>query len=194
MTTNPDAPRGPSVRLTEDILQNGGLTCIWLDRSQDHLTRLARRSIAGRRSKGEKIWFRSEREAEKVQKAILNRCFEAARHRDGLLVNLPLDQVVWLVRETALSLGITLISDADLAVTFDSINRRIEAALARMQRDGSMKRINREYSELRKSGGTKPGTNGTSGTSPLPSYGEWLVGRLGSELSRCTDLVHITRL
>ncbi|SHG89677.1 hypothetical protein [Bradyrhizobium erythrophlei] len=201
MTTNPDTPRGPSVRLTEDILQNGGLTCIWLDRiaGQDQHTRLALRSTAvGRRSKGERIWFRSGREAEKVKTAILSRCFEAVRNRDSLYIKRPLDQVLELVGKTAFSLGITPISDADLAVTFDSINRRIDAAIARMQRDGSMKRINREYAELRKSGGTsggtRDGTNGTSGTLPLPPYSEWLVGRLGNEISSCTDLVHLTRL
>jgi hypothetical protein len=214
MKTNPDAKRGPSIRLTEDLLKGLGLTCIWLDgiAGQEGQTRLALRSIVGRRAKGEKIWFRNEREADRVQREILSRCFEAVRNRDGLSIKLPFDQVVELVFKTARALGITPIPDCDVATTFDSIHRRIEAAIARMQRDGSMKRINREYSELRQatgkpdrgafgsdryiptgtgtSAGTKPGTSGTS----LPSYSEWLIGRLGRELSNCTDLVHITRL
>ena len=193
MKTNPEA-RGPSIRLTEDILKKLGLTCIWLDRDRVHdlHTKLVLRTIVGRRAVGEKIWFRNERDAEKVQKACLSRCFEAERVRDGVMVKLPYDKVVGLIDMVAYSLGITSIKDADVATTFDSINRRIEGALRRMEYDGSMQRLNREYSTLRR--GTSGGTiDGTLGQSP-PPYQTWLADRLQTEILRCTDLAHLTKL
>jgi hypothetical protein len=201
MKPNPDATRGPSVKLTEDILEKLGLTCLWLDTlvaGQEQHTKLLLKTITGRCAIGPKIWFRSRVEAEKVRKACLSRCFEAYANRDAVIVKLPADQVADLVRLVAHSLGIAAILDADVATTFDSIHQRIEQALARMQRDGSMKKINREYAELRSRSRNpdheKPGTSaGTKGTS-LPSYSLWLVERLKIELLNCTDLVHITRL
>jgi hypothetical protein len=151
MKINPGAPRGPAIRLTEDVLKKIGLTCIWLDRvsvEQDR-TRLAIRSIVGRRAEGEKVWFRDYKDAKRVLDACLSRCFEAERSRDGIIVKLPYEQVVGLVDVVGFSLGIVRIKDADAATTFDSIHRRIEKAMARMQHDGSMKSLNREYSELR---------------------------------------------
>ena len=203
MKANPDAPRGPAIRLAENFLQSLGLTCLWADAlpSNGQHTRLLVRSIAGRRVVGAKIWFRSAKQVEAVQREILASCKHASRGRDGVAVKLPAGQTVEMVGKCARLIGITPIDDENFATTFDSVVERIEAALARMQRSGEMKRINREYSELRKQSlddeGTSQGTKGTSGTpraTPLPSYSDWLVKRLGNEITKCTESVHITRL
>lgn len=148
MKQSPDSGRSPSIRLTEDILKALGLTCILLDRGQVDEVRLTVHSISGRRSIGDRIWFRNQRDAEKVLKACLSRRFEAHRCRDAVMVKLPPDQVLELVRLVAFSLGITPIRDEDVQTTFESIHRRVETALVRMKQDGTMKLLHREYAVL----------------------------------------------
>uniref|UniRef100_A0A973W2Y2 Uncharacterized protein n=2 Tax=Bradyrhizobium septentrionale TaxID=1404411 RepID=A0A973W2Y2_9BRAD len=266
------SPKGPALRLAEDFLERLGLTCILIDRLPGaSKTRMVSRRIAAMKARGTKVWFRTEREAA----AVLKQLFEANRQiqqsRDGLMVAAEVEAVVELVRGTAFCAGITPIEDCDVTTTFASVARRVEEALARWQRDGTMKRINREYTQLkdrvhrthenreaydaltelynaldradrdrlkaeyksRKEGSPKlswsaflgekfakatikepgqgagsqghsqghsagqSGDNGTSSDVPLDesavSYTEWLVKRLGSELSSCTSMVHFTK-
>jgi hypothetical protein len=211
MTPNPDAPRGPSIRLTEELMGRLGLTCIWLDRISTGAgdeTRLLKRSIVARRAIGDKLWFRNEKEADQVFKAVLSRTFEVSRARDkmgrripggALLARMPYDALVETIRTIAFTLGVTPINDQDVATTFDSIHRRIGAVLLRMEYDGSIRQLHRQYAALRRvtlSGdkGDIRGDKGDIGDKSLPSYSNWLFDRLKTELSRCADLVQVTKL
>jgi hypothetical protein len=97
--------------------------------------------IADRDTAGERVWFKSQRDAEKVLQATLSRCFEAKKTKSGITVKLPPDQVVDLVGTIAFSLGITRIKDCDVATTFDSIASRIETQIKALGREGTMKRL-----------------------------------------------------
>ena len=87
------------------------------------------------------MWFRSERDARRVLDACLSRCFAATRTATGLTIKLPYEQVVGLVDLVGFTLGIMRISDRTVAMTFDSISSRAEAAIKGAARAGTMKRI-----------------------------------------------------
>ena len=191
-------PRGPSVRLTDDFLDRMGLRCLLIDAiAGQESARLVVRKIQSLKAKGNRVWFRNEKEVEAVSREVFASSRTASRSRDGIRIWMATGQVLEHVLACARRIGITPITDADLITTRNSVIRRIDAAIALMQRDGSMKRINREYSALRQAGtsaGTDMGTGDAKTVSPVPSYSEWLVVRLGEELKSCANLVHITRL
>jgi hypothetical protein len=120
-----------------------GLCCLRASPLAGHLGRskLAIGGIADRESSGHRLWFRSQREAERVMQATLSRCFDSKKTMDGLTVKMPPDQVVDLLNTVARSLGIAAIKDCDVATTFDSVHRRIETAIAGIGRDATLKRM-----------------------------------------------------
>jgi hypothetical protein len=134
-----------SSKLASEIISAMGLVCLRAGPLAGHAGR-SKVTIAGiddRKAVGERVWFRNAKEAEKVETAFLSRCLESTRTKTGLTVNLPPGKVVDTVCTIAFSLGITPIRDVDVATTFDSVNRRVEAAIATMGRQGTLKRLRR---------------------------------------------------
>jgi hypothetical protein len=120
-----------------------GLVCLRAGPLAGHPGR-SKVTIAGiddRKAAGERVWFRNAKEAEKVEAVFLSRCIESTRSMTGLTVNMPPAQVVYTVCTIAFSLGITPIKDCDVATTFDSVHLKVEAALAKMKRGGSLNRM-----------------------------------------------------
>ena len=132
-----------SSRLASSILTAAGICCLRVSVLAGHPghSKVAIGGIADRDSTGQHIWFRSQREADRVFKATLSRCFDSKKTKAGLTVKLPPGHVVDLITSIAQSLGITPIHDADVATTFDTISRRAETAIASMGREATFKRL-----------------------------------------------------
>jgi hypothetical protein len=153
-SNNMKSSRNPSIQLTEALMLKLGLTCLWLDRVTYGLegkVRVLKRTIAGRIATGEKIWFRSDREATRIYDAVFSRCLKARKGRDGMVIELSHDEVAKLIRDVSFSLGVTPIQDEDVATTFDSIRARADAAMARLKREGELKKLNAGYRDVMRS-------------------------------------------
>jgi len=127
-----------------------GITCLRASALAGHpgRTKLAIGGISDRNAAGERLWFRSQREADKVMQATLSRCLDSKKTKAGITVKLAPDQVFNLVHTIALSLGITPIPDDRVATTFDSIVVRVETAIAQTGRIGTMKRLRSAVAQL----------------------------------------------
>lgn len=204
MKSAPEA-RVTAAKLAEKFLTSLGICCLLAETyptCDGAVTRFSRRPVAARYEDGVKNWFRSAREIEKVEREIIASWRQASRIKDHIVIREGETVAADIVRTAAQLAGVRPIKDEDLATTFESVSGRIDAQLKRMHRDGSMKRINREYQALRQgTKGTLSGDNAMSqalesgtnsvgqsrdnrdiGDKTLPSYGIWLIDRLSREL------------
>jgi hypothetical protein len=132
-----------SSKLASELMAKLGIACLRASPLAGHpgFSKLAIGGIADRNTTGELVWFKSQRDAEKVLQATLSRCLDSKKTKAGITVKLSPDQVVDLVTTIAFSLGITRIKGGDVATTFDSISRRVETAIASMGRTATLKRM-----------------------------------------------------
>jgi hypothetical protein len=123
--------------------------------------------ISARDEPGIRIWL-SRKHVDKVMAALFSRCRQAQRRErgDGLVIRADIAAVASMIRNIASNFSITLVGDDFIDGQMALVTNRIEAAIARMKRDGSMKMLNREYATARASG------------TPLPGFRRWLVARL----------------
>jgi hypothetical protein len=130
-----------SSKLASEIVTAAGIVCLRVSGLAGH-PGYSRLAIGGDcNAAGARLWFRSQREADKVMQAALARCFDSKKTNRGLTVKLPPDHVVDLVYTVTHSLGITAIRDEDVATALDSISRRVETAIARTGRIGTLKNL-----------------------------------------------------
>jgi len=101
----------------------------------------------------------------------------ATRRGPSLIIEADVTDVDRMVRARAALLGFAVTKDEHVDATMAALTARAEAAIARMQRDGSMKRLNREYA--------------ASSATSRPPYAEWLTERLRTEVPRFADLATV---
>jgi hypothetical protein len=132
-----------SSKLASELMAATGLVCLRVSTLPGHpgFGRVAIGGIADRDSKGERIWFRSRRDAERVLQATFSRCVVSKKTKAGITVALPPDQVADLVDNITFSLGIIRKSDRDVAATFDSVHRRIEGSIKSVGRAGTFETL-----------------------------------------------------
>jgi hypothetical protein len=157
-------------RLAADFLTSQGWGCI-LIAPKDGACTVNIRGIDARHKTGARIWFRKRRLAERVLETYFGQHRQARRHGGGLVVNAETSTVKTMIRDTAMVVGVafvgeTLVDDDDIDAETALVTKRIEAALARMKRDGSLKVLHRQYRAERTSGVV------------LPGYGQWLAARM----------------
>jgi hypothetical protein len=188
-------PSDTATILAGKFMVSLGVVCLHGEAVAGH-TRLTCRNFTGYRLAGERVWFRSQREAERIQKELIAGCKYASVGKGHLLVRQAPVVTADIIRTAAQLVGIVAILEQDIATTLDSVTRRIDHQLIRMRKDGSMRRFDREYKALRQ--GTKDrgqsGDNGDKGDKALPSYRNWLLQRLGAELTGLHHSGAFTRL
>jgi len=160
--------------LASDFLAGAGWCCI-LIAPQTTVSKVLRppattvtiEGVRDREADGSRIWLKRQH-AERVVAALFSRCQQAQRRRggDGVLISLPVTATASMVRDVADSLGYAPVGDEFVDEQMAMVTKRIEAAMSRMKRDGSMRQINREYTTARASGAS------------LPRFDNWLAARL----------------
>ena len=174
-----------ALRLAEDFLRQAGTVCVQQERpaAADQHTRITVRSVEVRDWNGLRLWFNTRRKADAVLAELIADCRQASKINGAILVTAPISQVDRMLRAIAQRCDYTVADDLLVAVTIARLERGIQDAIDSMQRAGQLKRLNREYRDLR-----------TKGAKPLPLYSEWLVSRLKTEVSQCANSVNFTRL
>lgn len=139
---------------------------------------------------GMRVWFKSRREAERVMADVLGQHRETSLAKGASCMRAAADietafQWFWT---SAKRLGITASDDREVEITLTSMEGRISKALTLLRTDALMKKINREYRDIRD-------MSQMSNDVPSPgSYGKWVVNRLAIELGGVAGLALITRL
>jgi hypothetical protein len=125
-----------ALQITSQILENFGLGCIRVAPLRGHAGKVALTiaDISARKSTGGRIWFRSQREADRVMAAMLGQCLDTKKTKYGMAAQMSVTDAIDQVRAISRSLGVTPIEDADLDVTFNMIAGRIEALIGKLPR------------------------------------------------------------
>lgn len=179
-------------RLASEFLEASGFSCLHAEPATirgQKVVHIAIGGVAKRKAEGVRIWLRSRKQAERTMAELLSSDRRSSRHKGGLIVSAPADEISQAMRCCAHRHGFAVTEDEHLDVTMTSLVRRIEAGLETLRRSGDMKKLNREFQEARQargqSNGDIEGTSGTKGT----SYSDWLVERLKTRISISTTLV-----
>jgi hypothetical protein len=165
-------------RLAADILAAQGITCVVITAN----SKGCKVTVGDAAARGTRLWFRSTREAERVLNRLLNVCQLAQRRRQGgLTIAADADEVVALVRSSALAIAITPIEQEAVDEVVGDIASRVEAEIERLKKNGRLSRLNGEYAAER-------ATAKASGTACPPAHSVWLFRRLQTELPRFTGV------
>jgi hypothetical protein len=159
--------------LAADFIDAQGWACIRIEACD-----ASRRCIVtvdgvdAREESGARLWL-ARRHADKTLATFFSRHQEARRRPRGagLIVQAPVTTTERMIRDVAHSLGFSVAGDDFVDEQLALVTRRVETALARMKRDGSLKQLNREYSAAREMARA-------GGTPSLPGYPDWLAARL----------------
>jgi hypothetical protein len=164
-----------------ELISATGLACLRLSPLAGHAdhTRITIGHLAEHGASGVKVWLRSEKQATKVLGEIFNWHAGARHNNRGLTVRAETPEAERMIRARAALLGYALIEDAHIESTIAALTTRAGSAIRKMQRHGSLKVLNREYTELK-----------LRMPSP-PAYNESLVAKLGAEASRFVDLTKL---
>jgi hypothetical protein len=127
--------------------------------------------LAERHRDGVRIWLKTRRQADQVLIELLS-WRAAAQRGEGLLIAADITPVSERLYEAAELLGFPISEDHQVETALSNLERRIQEALD----GGTAKLLGRQYRKLRMAG------------EPVPSYPDWLLGRLRSVLSRGIDL------
>ena len=155
--------------LATDFISAQGWACILIQPATDGCTATIS-DINARSEPGLRIWL-AQKYTDRIMKAFHSRCQQARRSRGGLIVTTDASTVERLIRGFAENYGISVVDDAAIDDQLTMVCKRIEAALERMQKDGSLKMLNRYYRHARDSART-------TGTAFPPKYDQWLADRL----------------
>jgi hypothetical protein len=121
-----------------------------------------------------RVWLRSRKQA----KTVMGELFvwhQARRSDSGIIIESDTSEVERIVRARVELLGFAPTEDEQIDVILSTLTERIETTVAQMQRDGSMKLLNREYA--------------ASLATSRPPYAEWLTERLRTEVPRFAELL-----
>jgi|BarGraIncu00222A_1022003.scaffolds.fasta_scaffold89966_2 hypothetical protein len=162
-----------AAKLASDFLAAQGWCCILITQLTASVQCIVTvGDVADRDEPGNRIWL-ARQHADKVVASFLSRCELASRRaRGGLTVKADASTTVEMIRDVAgNNYGYAVSDDGLIDEQLAMVCKRIEAALERMQKDGSMKMLNRYYRGEREAART-------NGTAFPPKYDIWLADRL----------------
>jgi hypothetical protein len=132
-----------SSKLASELMTAAGIVCLRVSVLAGHpgYSKVAIGGIAGRDSKGNRIWLQSPNSAERI----VSELFRAHGMRRGgtLVIEAIPDDVDRLLRDSARLLGIGVLEDDQIDALMTSLTKRAEAAIATMGRQGTLKRLRR---------------------------------------------------
>ncbi len=130
-----------SKKLASELIAATGLRCLRASGLAGHpgFTKVVVGGIADRDSKCTRVWLHSTKAAERVI-AELHRT-HGMRRGGGLVVEAVPDEADRLLRNSARLLGIAMFDDELIDSLMMSLTKRIEAAIAGMGRQGTLKRL-----------------------------------------------------
>lgn len=168
--------RTPAVRFAENCIQQIGVVSL-RGRSQnaviDDLTRVKLETVFDSKNSDFELFFRSERSARRVLQEIRGFTHCPKIGTDYLDVGRGINDTELVVLECARLNGIEVISRNHVDKVIQKMAKRIDDAIARMQRMGDIRAHNQEYKQERL-------RRIEAGAEKMPPYQEWIVSRVGT--------------
>jgi hypothetical protein len=132
-----------SSKLASEIMTATGLVCLRTSTLAGHPghSRVTVGGIADRDANGHRIWFRSQKAADRVVVELHHT--QGMRRAGALVIEAIPDEVDRLLRHSARLLGIEFLEADRIDALMTSITKRAEAAIAAMGRQGTLKQLRR---------------------------------------------------
>jgi hypothetical protein len=132
-----------SSKLGSELIAATGLCCLRISvlAGHPHHCRVTIGGIADRDLNGNRIWLQSTASAERVIAELFRT--HGMRRGDALVIEAVPDEVDRLLRDSARLLGIGVIEDERIDSLMASLKKRIDAAIAGMGRQGTLKQLRR---------------------------------------------------
>jgi hypothetical protein len=157
-----------ALQLAADFIRAQGWCCVRI--APEAAASVVTIGGMGARGKaGSRVWLPHKQQAEKIIEALVHQQREAIQPRSirvVLLIKADVNMVRDTVETVASTLGFQVVGDDAIEGQIKLVSERIRAAMSRMKRDGTIKRLHCEYREARASGAT------------LAKYDDWFTARM----------------